>query len=51
MTSNNVYVTSRDSSRSDGAVHSGRDEKGPVPLRKPKKSAGRESCEKYFVSK
>jgi len=34
-----------------GTVHSGRDGKGLVPPRKPKKSGKRGSCDKNFVSK
>jgi len=34
-----------------GTVHSGRDGKESVPLRKPKKSGRRESCQKDFVSR
>jgi len=32
-----------------GTVHSGRYGKGAVPLKKPKESGKRESCEKDFV--
>jgi len=32
-------------------VHSGRDGKGPVPLKKPKESGKRKNCEKKFVSR
>jgi len=34
-----------------GIVHSRRDEEGPVPLRKPKESGRRETCEKDIVAK
>jgi len=34
-----------------GTAHSGLDREGPVSLRKPKKSGGRENCKKDFVSR